>query len=234
MSSKQFMALLTDENLKNGKIHAAIQSLSNQNYFTTVKYSNGGIYIHPHHVQFVLRDSRCFELLNMWTPEAVAFTLLGDDPLPETLTVIGDLYHAKKYHRILRIFNQVSTQLFRNGHTVHYNFKQTAEMIGVLGSMGHGVKTITERLKHDCVFPPCNPRLVLRFVQGLVDEHQGLVALACSMQFSRKKRRRTGVSLNPDVFGLISSFLMRPKRLFKLVDFIHKNKGLNTFVADMF
>lgn len=232
--NEEFMALLNDEDLKTGKICAKLQCLRKRNYFTITKKSEGGIYIPRHILQFVLRDSQCFEVLNKWTPEAVAFTLLGDDPVPHNLLFIGDWYHAKKYVRILGIFNQVSTQLIRKGHTVRYHYTQTAEMIGVLGALGQGVKTITQRLKNDCVFPPCNPRLVLRFLQGLVDEHNGLVALACSMQFSRKKRRLAGVSLNRDVFGLISSFLMRPKRLFQLVNFIHKNKGLNTFVADMF
>jgi len=232
--NKEFMALLNEEGLKNGKIWAKLQSLRKRSFFLITTHSESGIYIPKHILQFVLRDSRCFLVLQKWTTEAVAFTLLGDGPALENLTLVGDLYHAQKYVRILRIYKQVSTQLYRNGHTVHYDYTQTAEMIGVLSAMGHGVKTITQRLKNDHKFPPCNPRLVLRFLQGLVDEQNGLVALACSMQFSRKKRRIAGVSLNPDVFGLISSFLNRPKRLFHLVDFIHKNKGLNTFVADMF
>ena len=230
------MDLLTEEHLNNGDVYAMLKNLAESNYFTLDKDAFKGIYINPYILRFVVRDVRCFRVLRIWTPEIVARALLGGSSLPENLAVISEMYRRKKYARVIHIFEHVSTQLFKKGHMVHYTYKQTTEMIGMLGSMGHGVKGITERLKYAEVYPPCNPRKVLRVVQRWLDEHTGLFALACAMLFPRglKKRRLARPSLNPDVMGHISSFLISPKRLHHFIDFMHNNKGLNAFTEDMF
>lgn len=233
--NEAFMALLTEENLNNGRIYAELKLLRKGTYFTCCQRYDDGIYIDFRTLRFILRDVRCFQLLRMWRTDIVAYALLGN---VANLATIGEMYFREKNARILDIFDQVSTQLFKRGHFVNYVYKQTAEMIGVLGSMGHGVRTVMERLRRDHKFPPCDPRRVYRLIQTWLDEHNAVVLLLCAARFQHgaKKRRLAYCPLNCDVLRHISSFLVTvpPLRMRQFLHFVHQNKRLNEFTEDMF